>query len=192
MSSTPNDLPKKTKKRALAVTAFAWWGFLAVVFAYAVHGSMDIDNPVKLPLEKELYTVAYLPEGWKFFTRNAREDVTLIYEKNDSGHWVRADNGTNSSKKNLFGLSRRGRNEHIELGIIMSGIPQAAYEQCTLDADSCLGARAPRMKIQNYATRPGYCGTVGIVTSQRVPWAWANSPEPPTMSSKVTVVEVSC
>ncbi len=181
-----------TSKRRLGALALVWWGFLAIAIVYAVHGSMDASNPVRLPGEKQLGTVSYLPEGWKFFTRNAREDISFLYRKDGAGHWTRADSGENASSHNLFGLSRAGRNEGIESGLILTSIPSEAYEDCDADAESCLTSRKPKLLFHSNATRPVFCGTMGVVVTPRIPWAWASSPKPPTMKSKVVIVEVSC
>lgn len=181
-----------TGRRRLGALALGWWGFLAIAMVYAVHGSMDASNPVRLPGEKELGTVSYLPEGWKFFTRNAREDISFLYKKDGAGRWMRADSGENASSHNLFGLSRAGRNEGIESGLILTAIPSEAYEDCEEDAESCLGSRHTTLRLQSTATRPVFCGTMGVVVTPRVPWAWASAPTPPTMKSKVVIVEVSC
>ncbi len=168
------------------------WGFLTVVFGYAVHGSMDGATAVELPLEQQLNTVSYLPEGWKFFTRNAREEISLLYKQDSDGHWTRADSGVIASSHNLFGLSRKGRNEGIESGFILTAIPPDFFEECPDDADTCLQNRRPKLRIGTGSRRPVFCGTVGVVVTPRVPWAWARLSKPPTMKSKVVVVEVKC
>lgn len=190
MSELP--LAETKARRRLGATALLLWGSLLVVFAYAVHGSMDGATAVELPLEQQLSTVSYLPEGWKFFTRNAREEISLLYRQNDDGHWTRADSGENASRHNLFGLSRKGRNEGIESGILLTAIPANLYEECEDDAHTCLQSRAPKLRMHTGATRPVFCGKLGVVVSPRVPWAWARSPKPPTMKSKVIVIEVTC
>jgi antimicrobial peptide system SdpA family protein len=182
----------RKSKRRLGALALSWWGFLGIVIVYAVHGSMDATNPVELPLEKQLSTVSYLPEGWKFFTRDAREDISLLYKQDSTGHWMRADSGENASRHNLFGLSRAGRNEGIESGIILTSIPSDAYESCEADADTCLQSQNPKLRMESGATRPVFCGKMGVVVTPRVPWAWSRSPKPPTMKTKVVIVEVSC
>jgi antimicrobial peptide system SdpA family protein len=179
-------------RRRLGATALVWWGFLVIVFGYAVHGSMDGATAVELPLETQLNTVSYLPEGWKFFTRNAREEISLLYKQDESGHWMRADTGVNASAHNLFGLSRKGRNEGIESGFIITAIRPEFYEDCTGDADACLQNQRPKLRIGSGSRRPVFCGKLGVVVSQRVPWAWARSPKPPSMKSKAVVVEVTC
>ena len=187
------SLADETKgRRRLGAIALVWWGFLTIALAYAVHGSMDGVNAVELPLEQQLSTVSYLPEGWKFFTRNAREEISLLYKQDGDGHWTRADSGENASRHNLFGLSRKGRNEGIESGIILTAIPANFYEECEADADTCLQSRRPKLRINTDARRPVFCGKLGVVITPRVPWAWSRSPRPPTMKSKVVVVEVSC
>ncbi len=179
-------------RRRLGATAFVLWGFLTVVFGYAVHGSMDGATAVELPLEQQLNTVSYLPEGWKFFTRNAREEISLLYKQDSDGHWTRADSGVIASSHNLFGLSRKGRNEGIESGFILTAIPPDFFEECPDDADTCLQNRRPKLRIGTGSRRPVFCGTVGVVVTPRVPWAWARLSKPPTMKSKVVVVEVKC
>jgi antimicrobial peptide system SdpA family protein len=153
---------------------------------------MDTENPIRLPYEQQAATVTYLPEGWKFFTRDAREDVALLYKQDPDGRWERADRGTNASRRNWLGASRAGRNEHIELGILMGSISPSQYGECYERGEDCLKGKRATIRVKNTATKPSFCGTIGLVQSPPIPWAWANSPTTPTLKSKVVVMEVSC
>ncbi|MRN16320.1 hypothetical protein D1000_05710 [Riemerella anatipestifer] len=62
-------------------------------------------NPIqyKINFVKQVYT--YLPQGWAFFTRDARENQLYIYKINNNK--LEIINQKHSNFENIMGLSRR-------------------------------------------------------------------------------------
>jgi|GEM_PF-2320792 len=184
--------PPRRGYRALAIVTPLWAAVLCLVSAYSIHGSMGDENAVRLPFESEVHPVLYLPQGWKFFTRDAREERLSMWKKTDGGAWVRADLGPNGSAANWHGLSRRGRVESIEVGLLSTSIPKSVLVPCDDEPGRCFDAQPATLRIKNEATTRRYCGTFGVAWTPPVPWAWSSLPEKPVMPSKTVVVELTC
>ena len=75
-------------------------GWLAL-FGYSLHAGMPF-NPVRLPFEDRFRASLLMPEGWKFFTRDAREERVFLYVKSD-GRWHAAMKTPHASATNAFG-----------------------------------------------------------------------------------------
>jgi antimicrobial peptide system SdpA family protein len=183
----PND---PLSQRAAGALLAGMVALAAVGGLYAVHVPMP-HNPIHLPYEKKVPVVQFLPEGWKFFTRDPQEEEILLYER-AGGAWVRAKNIPNGRAENLFGGSRRGRASAIELGRITGGLPRSSWQDCSDDPAKCLDRLASPRKIKNDNGKPQICGAVGVALQKPVPWAWATSKRSVTMPSRVALLEIQC
>jgi antimicrobial peptide system SdpA family protein len=162
---------------------------LAVFSAYSVHAAMPT-NPIVLPLEERLQVRAWAPQGWNFFTRNAREDRTLVFSHDAKG-WSNVMS-RNADAKNRFGIDRKGRAQGAELGILLGAIPKDRWTACSVSPTACLSDAEGAFRLRNTSPSPTMCGTIGIVMQPPVPWAWSTAAERVTMPSKVVRLEVQC
>ena len=177
--------------RAAGWAALVALGFWLTLFVYAVHGAMPF-NPVRLPFEKQIRTLAWIPEGWAFFTRDPREERLLTMRREEDGHW---DLGLARSQRALPVCLRpepRPRAQGVETGLLVGEIPGSAWASCKETPVRCLdGASAPRT-VRNPSPDPQLCGSLGFVMQKPVPWAWSRSAEKITMPSRVARLEVTC
>ena len=157
---------------------------------YTVHGSLP-HNALTLPGGAKLQTAVWAPEGWKFFTRNPREEQTHLYTRAGSS-WANASTGPNALARNLFGLSRAGRVQPLEYGALVKDVPKEAWVDCEGSPMECLEEAPVAASLSNTALRKTLCGSVGIVLQKPIPWAWADSKRPVVMPSRVLRLEVSC
>jgi len=165
--------------------------FLAygVLFAYATHAVLPF-NPVVLPFEQTSGVRYWAPQGWKFFTRDPREDWILAYERRENGAW-RLITTPNATLENLFGIGRRSRARGIELGRLMYGLQKKAWIPCESRAEDCLENASIAASLDNANNPNAVCGTIGIVLQQQVPWAWAKTRKIP-MPSRVIKLKLKC
>jgi antimicrobial peptide system SdpA family protein len=165
----------------------------AAVFAYSVHAALPV-NAVRLPLEERLYPQAWMPQGWKFFTRNPREEDLGAFTRAEDGRWVSALRGSNASARNLFGLSRATRAQGIELGLITTAVGQIkdAWQPCRDRLEVCVEQSRLVGEVRNITPNPTLCGEVGLTLQEPVPWAWSRSKRKVTMPSKAVRVNVIC
>lgn len=184
--------PKETRSRSLrmkgafTILAFTFWG---VVTTYAIHGGMR-PNPITLPLEDVNLARTLLPEGWGFFTKNAEEENPFFYA-HVGGEWVPAIQESPYSPRYLLGANRTGRYRGVEMGLITAAVGKKDWSDCNTDPLSCVGTLTP-LVIGPIRDRGTLCGELGLVQQAPVPWAWARSPRPVVMPSKVARVIVSC
>jgi antimicrobial peptide system SdpA family protein len=177
--------------RRLGLLVLALGAFWAVLFTYAVHGSMPF-NPLRLPFENKLQTMRWIPEGWKFFTRDPREEDLLYFVVGTSGVWVSAHRGPHSRPSNALGLNRVSRAQSVEAGLLYSKIPKTLWAQCNGHPVKCLESSPVGKALKNISPRPTLCGTIGLVMQKPVPWAWSHSRDAMNMPSRVIRLEVSC
>src|SRR5215470_17697398 len=91
--------PTPDRLRRLALLALATFTFLATVAVYAVHGTMPA-NALKLPGESKERLILFLPEAWKFFTRDPREERLSVFRREPSGAWSRFSAPVNADPHN--------------------------------------------------------------------------------------------
>ena len=177
--------------KRLAVAAVILVAGWTALIAYALHPALP-SNAVKLPYETKLGTREWLPEGWAFFTRNPREEHTLIFRKDDHAQWRQADLGPNGGASNYFGIGRQSRAQLIELGALTFSIPHSKYSDCQKAPIACLDGSSNTMKLINPSPRPTLCGPLGVVLQEQLPWAWAKSAGQISMPSKILRIDVTC
>jgi antimicrobial peptide system SdpA family protein len=179
--------------RKLGACALAIALIASIAVVYVFHGGMK-KNALRLPFERGVNAVLWAPEGWRFFTRDAREERTSMYVRRSDG-WQSAALSPNARAENAFGLDRRGRAQGVELGLLTEGIPATAWQRCEgSDPLACLErAEAPgRVRLRNVSPYPSLCGEVGLVSQKPIPWAWASQGLHPTMPIAIVRLEVSC
>lgn len=164
----------------------------AMLAVYAIPSALPF-NPAKLPLRKDLQPQLWMPEGWKFFTRDPREERLYIMRR-DGDHWRSAEFGPNSRAANLFGLRRRSRAQGIEAALILERLPKSHWHDCKESPLVALSQAAVTDTVVNISPSPTFCGDIGIYMQAPVPWAWAKSAmrKEVVMPSRVTRVYVKC
>ena len=176
--------------RALGVTVMTSFAFWLCVLFYSIQGLLPF-HPATLPFRQELATHFWLPQGWKFFTRNPREDWTLIYRQSN-GHWENASLGPNFNQANWFGMRRLVRAQGIELGTLLYQIHKEAWKPCKRRSTECLDSLPSAGTTVNRTPSPSLCGVIGIAMQEQLPWAWSGAEDRITMPSRVVKVTVRC
>lgn len=176
--------------RALGAVALFVVGSWASLTVYSVHAALP-KNPIRLPLEAEINTQLWFPQGWKFFTRDAREEDFFPMVRGQDGAFVRASQAPNFQAKHVFGWSRDGRAQGIELGRLKYAAADVVPIACKAAPEDCLADAAVQLTVKNETPSPTLCGDVGIVLSRPVPWTWARSGQT-SMRSRVIRMRVTC
>jgi antimicrobial peptide system SdpA family protein len=185
----PDPADTRSLRRIGAVTLLLG-AFLATLAVYAVHGSMPT-NALPLPGEKAVQTIAWLPEGWKFFTRDPQEPQAFPFVR-ENGIWHQAWS-TGGSPQYAFGLDRRGRAQGVEIGLLLGGAPRSLFESCKeADLSGCLQSAATQASVDNIIPNPTLCGDVAIVEQKPMPWAWASEGSKAVMPRQILRIFVRC
>lgn len=169
------------------VVSCAW----LLIFIYSVHAALAF-NPITLPLEEHISPQIWLPQGWKFFTRNPREDIMRPYVRGANRRWIGAFRGPNAGSSNLFGIRRATRAQGIELGLLMTSVNEAAWQECKEEPITCLEGAPLTTIVKSVNPNPTLCGEIGLTLQPPTPWAWSRSRRKTIMPSKVTRVYVKC
>jgi antimicrobial peptide system SdpA family protein len=163
------------------------WGAISL---YAVHAGMR-RNPIRLPGEDWLNIQIFLPEGWRFFTKNAEEEEVLVYTPSSVGHWELAFRKTAADPAFLFGADRTGRYPLIEPALLIKQVKNE-WAPCNEEPADCLAKPQPAASVTSKTPRPALCGIVGFVRQKPVPWAWSRWKGRVVMPSTFVKVDVKC
>jgi antimicrobial peptide system SdpA family protein len=161
-----------------------------VVGTYAGHLAIPY-NALRLPGERSVHAEAFLPEGWKFFTRDPQEEAAYVVERTGDG-WVPIGYAKTGAPENVFGASRSGRALYVELGRLLESVPKDRWQPCAERPSVCLERTHDAMHIKSQAQAPQLCGKHGVVQQKPVPWAWRRAAPAPAMPSSVLLLEVEC
>ena len=170
----------QTRLRAVRLCVWAVWSILLVCIFLSSVG----DSPLRLPPKFRVLQLSLAPEGWAFFTRSPREPSTLVYRVVD-GRLERLTFG-NTSRRNLFGVSRSARAFDAEVGLLLTPVLSKTWQKCSGDPtrDECWRQKRP-LKLINWSSTRYIDGEVVLISQAPVPWAWSSSQRPVYMPSKV-------
>lgn len=119
--------------------------------------------------------VSYIiPQGWAFFTKDARQEKLLAYKREANGK-LTSLTPPGGSVKYLFGLNREGRRIPLEYKILLKDIDSLSW--IDTDYDLTLIAKkslnTPMVKAVNEAYHAQSCGEIIFVRTCTIPWAWS-------------------
>ena len=170
----------------LACLLVAGWTVFAV---YSVHAGMP-ETAIQLPFEDRNFIRTFTPQGWAFFTRDPREERFSVYG-NDDDAWRPLLAMPLASAENMFGLSRVGRANAVEYGMLYADIPAETWTECRGSHAACLDQLQTSATLDNAAPVPAICGDVGVVVQPPVPWVWSRN-ERIEMPLRAVRVRVRC
>jgi antimicrobial peptide system SdpA family protein len=185
----PTSLQTRRDLRLCATLALAAAAALALL-AYVFHRALPF-NPLNLPRETEVAASMWSPQGWKFFTRNPREDWLIVYQ-NRGAAWARTQPEPNFTLSNWLGVGRGVRAEGIEIALLIYDLPRSAFRPCRGPAASCIAQAPIAARVKNKTPEPKLCGQVGVALQTQVPWAWSVRRDAVIMPSRVARLEVRC
>lgn len=171
----------------LLLTLFSIALFLSLLFASTPF------NPIqsKLKVIKTIFNLA--PQGWAFFTRDAREEQIYIY-KIDNNKLYKM-NQKHANFDNFLGLNRQVSKLAIEIENVTGKILKknvATIAEWNYD-ENCTGVIPSKyIEIQNPVTNPILCGDYLIVYHKIIPWAWYSSNNKLSMPAKLIKLKILC
>jgi len=161
------------------------WGFVValLIVSFAPYNPLTPSQTVKTNLS------LLAPQGWAFFTRNAREPNTFVYEKGNKLTLIGFQK--NSCSENAFGISRNARLFSVEITEILKQIDTSMWSQSSrINIDSqCSSAKT--IKVTNFSVNPVLKDTVFIEYREKTPWAWIQSYDEVKMPSKTIKLYVT-
>ncbi len=131
---------------------------------------------------------SFFPEGFGFFTRDPQEARLYIY-KLENGQIIPLSR-PNATFGHLFGISRKGRAQNIELGQLLGQLQKMPWRECKNSLAECVSPEWPENKIKNHNIYPLLCGDIIIQVKKPIPWAWHRDfkAQMPSEIIKVTIL----
>ncbi len=188
MESGGPSAPVARLVAAVFVMITAFW---LLLLAYSIDAALPF-NPFTLALAQKVRIQAFVPQGWKFFTKNPRDERIDVLAKDDNGRWRSILLGHNASAANLFGIRRNSRAQGVEFGLIASSLGKNRWISCSQRVDVCMNAAPVAATVKNISPGPTLCGEVVLVKQPPVPWAWSRSKREVVMPSKCAKIRLSC
>lgn len=146
-------------------------------------------SPADFTVAQKLNRSILVPEGWGFFTRDAREPQLRVYAAID-GNW-RSITRTHSSAHYFFGVRKDARAEGIELANLLAEVPESAWAPCDGSAPAC-GARTSTTRVVNASLIRRMCGSLLVESRPPTPWAWAAYGEGARLPGRIARLEADC
>ncbi len=131
-----------------------------VVATYSAFGGLPY-NSIHLPGVTAIAPVRWLPQGWAFFSRDAREQDLYLWRWSD-GRWQPASRAPHGEPRNLFGFARASRSQRAEAAALAGSVPDSLWSDCRAADTQCLeleGVGVPPSGVH----RPSLCGRNGFV-----------------------------
>lgn len=131
-----------------------------------------------------------LPQGWGFFTRDAREATYTLWSRTSSG-WSDTELSRETRAGYAFGADRAGRMVGVDLDYLVGRLDEKRWVKCSVgETASCLSEVKTATKVSLRAAQRDVCGVRGLVRASAVPWAYARFTR--EARTEVQVVEISC
>src|SRR5690606_8020796 len=151
-------------------------------------------NPIQheLPFLKNIFDIT--PQGWAFFTRDAREEQIYIYRIDDQNS-LHKINQKHSDATNLFGLSRESSKLAIETeNILYEFQNKDVFLSTDWNYDAMIIGEIPEnyINVKNKINSPILCGNYLFVYHRIVPWAWSKSKKTIKMPARVIKLKIEC
>lgn len=167
-------------------------GFLGfILFSVVLFSSIPF-NPIQYNANyiEEVFT--YTPQGWAFFTRDAREEQAYIYKVENNK--LKKISQKHADINNFIGLSRKVSKLAMEVEVIATLIDKKRFPQTTWNYNENLYGKVPSrfVEVRNLIKSPILCGDYVIVYHSVVPWAWSKSKRKIKMPAKVLKVRIKC
>ncbi len=191
-SAAPILIKMGNKLRLVFISIWIGW---AIVIVFNLLNYSE-DNPIKIQYNlfgEKLKT--FFPEGWAFFTRNAKEDYLDAYKFSD-GHLYIIPGQRQAEIPNLFGLKRDSRAISVEYAYLLSKIKSentdSLWTECYFsDVDSLI--RINKIKsynVMNFTNDPFLVDTVFIISQRTVPWAWSKNADKIKFPIKIVGLDI--
>jgi antimicrobial peptide system SdpA family protein len=148
-------------------------------------------SPVTTRVRAPAVVRAVLPEGWAFFTRDARE-ARMFVRAWRGGAWVPLTRAPHGEPRNRFGFDRTSRAQGVEAGLLLARVPSGAWRACRGTDAACATAAGAALSLRNTSPSPTLCGDIMVVMRPPVPWAWSRLMEETGMRAHALRVRVTC
>jgi len=166
--------------------------FIASITTLFIVIAGSLETPISLPFGIKLNVNYLAPQGWAFFTRDAREEKVILLAYGRSGKLEKIQHAGFHSDYS-FGLNRQARKIQMEYSIVTTQMDSLQWIpfKGSIDSLSRFAITLPARNADSKSFDPKLCGEVIVVKTKIIPWAWAKF-DSVYMPSKVMKLYVIC
>lgn len=169
---------------------------LLVLGAYSISSSIP-STILTLPFFDEVKpnAVSTMPQGWAFFSKSPRDPSVAPYREDANGSFTSLSKLPTTRVENLFGVSREGRAQGVEVALISGGSGAGNWMDCSspvLQECAELVHDTPSSVVTNTVASPTLCGDVVLVQTTPVPWSFRHQTPLREKADKVIKLRVDC
>jgi len=147
---------------------------LSAILIYNVALTSLPYNAIDYSYKTKMHFLTLLPEGWAFFTKNARDENVYVYKKID-GTFENCD-PTGSSYKYAFGFNRKGRAKTAELESMCALFSESDWTKDSVLNFAELKSKAQVHDVEDRVKDYAYSGEIFVIKREPIPWAWSRLP----------------
>ncbi|MCA0970897.1 SdpA family antimicrobial peptide system protein [Halobacillus litoralis] len=152
----------------------------ALLFGLSVFINLVPSNPL---LGKNAMS-QLAPQGFAFYSKSPSDDVLMIHESSPQ------INLPNASPHNIFGLSRHGRSQMIELGSIETDFPNSEWEPCKSEEECVEIANEQDPTIIDEEFKHLEHGEYILYYREPLNWYWREYEETSSFNARVIKVKI--
>jgi antimicrobial peptide system SdpA family protein len=148
------------------------------------------NNAIAIKSKTRTFFQSFSPQGWAFFTRDAREEIIEVYSRDQKGNWEKV-NVPGSSFRYAFGLNRKGRAFGVEINRLLSQFKEQDWTKSRQAEWYSINDSLIKHEVNNPCPLPICKGNLLVKISPPVPWAWLGSKKKVIMPYKILRLDVN-
>lgn len=185
---TPPQLSTPWSSILNAALFLFWSGVLTLALISTV------PNNAFLPkMNQQALMHSLIPQGWAFFTRDAREEWVLAYQVDGHGQLLPANN---ADYRGGFwnGIQRRKRNRGLVVGELVNRITDKSWLDCSAGIADCYSqaVSTPISIDLPFHDNTNFCGLIVLQKHKQKPWAWRSSHSSFHTTTRFAVANINC
>ena len=136
--------------------------------------------------DKTVLLKSAMPQGWAFFTRNARENQISIY-KIENNDLIYLNESSSLNPRLIFGLKRTNRRISLAMGTIIN--KPIKWKPFSNKNNLLIDKQFDQFKIIRQDDSQFKEGKYVLISEERIPWAWAKNFKTPKKSYYKFIIE---
>ena len=159
--------------------------FLVSIIVFVLLTSYNNENGFHFN-DKTVLLKSAIPQGWAFFTRNARENQISIY-KIENNDLVYLNESSSLNPTLILGLKRTNRRVSLTMGTVIS--KPIKWKLFLNNNKLLMDTQFESFKIRKQDDSQFEKGKYVLISEERIPWAWAKNYKNPKKRYYKFVVE---
>ncbi|RAJ19751.1 SdpA family antimicrobial peptide system protein [Pedobacter cryoconitis] len=165
-----------SKEVRITNTIRSVFGILILLGGLAIYSIMgsSMQSPFYISKWIKLNVSYFLPQGWAFFSKDAREEKIFAFKRRKDGSLERLSPSA-ASYRYLFGLNRIVRRLPMEYQFLLSQTDSASWIPSNYNIVE-IGENSRTKKIvfkKNIFYKGICCGEIILIKARITPWAWS-------------------